>query len=84
MYMHVQFRNRNTWGTVAHYTFQVDTQAPESLKASFTDGAVTTNTAPSVLVQAEDELSGIDYITMSVDGGEASAGGGDFLWVRLP
>jgi hypothetical protein len=72
MYMHVQFRNGTTWGPVAHFKFQIDTQAPESLAASFPDGVVTTNTTPAIQILTEDSLSGVDYITMSVDGGEAT------------
>lgn len=70
MYMHVQFKNGSTWGTVAHYKFQIDTEGPESLNASFPDGVVTTNQTPSILILASDKLSGVDYITMSIDGGE--------------
>ena len=70
MYMHVQFKNGTTWGTVSHYKFQIDTQGPESLTASFPDGVVTTNQTPSVLVLTQDSLSGVDHITMSIDGGE--------------
>ncbi len=70
MYMHVQFKNGSTWGTVSHYKFQIDTEGPESLTASFPDGVVTTNQTPSILILTEDKLSGIDYITMSIDGGE--------------
>lgn len=70
MYMHVQFKNGSGWGSVAHYKFQVDSQAPESLKASFPDGTVTTNLMPAMLVVAEDSLSGINHISMSVDGGK--------------
>jgi hypothetical protein len=72
MYMHVQFKNGNTWGTVAHYKFQIDTEGPESLAASFPDGTVTTNQTPAVLILAEDKMSGMDHITMSVDGGEVT------------
>jgi hypothetical protein len=71
MYMHVQFKNGDTWGPVAHYKFQIDSEAPEALSASFPDGVVTTNITPALLIQAKDKLSGIDYLTMSIDGGEA-------------
>ncbi len=70
MYMHVQFKNGSTWGKVSHYKFQIDTEAPESLTASFPDGVVTTNQTPSVLILTEDKTSGVDHITMSIDGGE--------------
>lgn len=71
-YMHVQFKNGiSGWGGISHYKFQIDSQAPESLKASFPDGVVTTNQTPTVLILAEDKLSGIAMITMSVDNGQA-------------
>lgn len=70
MYMHVQFKNGSTWGKVAHYKFQIDTEAPESLTASFPDGIVTTNQTPSLLIITKDKLSGVDHLTMSIDGGE--------------
>ncbi len=70
MYMAVQFRNASGWGAISRYKFQVDTQAPEMLKASFPDGIVTTNQTPAVLVLAEDLLSGITTISMSIDNGQ--------------
>lgn len=70
MYMLVQFKNASGWGAVAKYAFRVDTVPPESLKASFPDSNVTTNQTPAVLVLAEDKLSGVAKITMSVDSGQ--------------
>lgn len=70
MYMHVQFKNGSTWGKVSHYKFQIDTEGPESLTASFPDGVVTTNQTPSILILTTDKLSGVDHITMSIDSGE--------------
>lgn len=69
-YMLAQFKNASGWGAIAQYKFQVDTEAPESLKASFPDTNVTTNQTPSILVVAEDKLSGIGKITMSIDNGQ--------------
>lgn len=69
-YMHVQFKTSSGWGTIYNYKFQVDTENPESLKVSFPDGIVTTNPTPTVLVLAEDKVSGIASISMSVDGGD--------------
>jgi Bacterial Ig-like domain len=67
MYMHVQFKGALGWSDVSHYKFQIDTQAPESVKVSFPDGIITTNPTPSVLVLAEDKLSGIESVSISVD-----------------
>ena len=70
MYMAVQFKNTSGWGAVTRYKFQIDSLAPESLKATFPDGAVTTNQTPAVLILAEDTLSGLHGITMSIDSGQ--------------
>jgi hypothetical protein len=70
MYMAVQFKNGSGWGSITRYKFQIDTQAPESLKASFPDGIVTTNQTPAILVQAEDTLSGLSKVTLSIDNGQ--------------
>lgn len=70
MYMAVQFKNASGWGAISRYKFQIDTQAPEELKASFPDGIVTTNQTPAVLVLAEDALSGVKTISLSIDNGQ--------------
>lgn len=70
MYMIVQFKQSGTWGQIASYKFQVDTQAPESLKVSFPDGNSTTNVTPSILVLVEDSLSGVGKVTLSIDNGK--------------
>ncbi len=70
MYMAVQFKNASGWGAVSRYKFQIDTQAPETLKASFPDSSVTTNQTPAVSILAEDSLSGLHLITMSIDNGQ--------------
>lgn len=71
MYMAVQFKNSSGWGAVTRYRFQIDTTSPESLKVSFPDGTVTTNQTPAVLVLADDSLSGMSKITMSIDNGQS-------------
>lgn len=69
-YMRVQFKNKSGWGTATTFPFQIDTQAPESLKASFPDGGITTNLTPALLIEAQDVRSGLKMITMSVDNGQ--------------
>jgi hypothetical protein len=70
MYMLAQFKNASGWGSVARYKFQIDTEAPEALKASFPDGNTTTNLTPAVSVVAEDKLSGVAKVTFSIDNGQ--------------
>ena len=68
-YVYVQFKTKNGWGSVSNYKFQIDTEAPKIIKASFLDEVATIGKAPSVFVLAEDRLSGIDHISFSIDGG---------------
>jgi hypothetical protein len=68
MYMHVQAKTSSGWGPVSHYKFQVDGTAPENVKVSFTDGNSTTNPSPAILITGTDALSGLDHVTMAVDG----------------
>lgn len=67
-YMHVQFKDAQGWGDIAHYRFQIDTKAPTSLKATFPDGSVTSHPKPSISIIASDALSGIDAYDIVVDG----------------
>ncbi len=70
MYMHVQVKTSSGWGQVAHYKFQIDSHAPVDLNASFTDSTTTTNPSPTVLITGTDDLSGLDHVSMLVDGQE--------------
>lgn len=65
-YMHVQFKTSAGWGDVAHYKFNVDSQAPEKLDVSVPDGSVTANPQPMLSIVTSDAVSGIDRITLTV------------------
>ena len=70
LYMHLQMKDTKGWRESTHYRFQIDTKAPEKIIASFPEGDVTTNAAPTIKVEAWDSLSGIDHISFRVDGGD--------------
>lgn len=71
MYMHVQAKTNDGWGNVSNYKFQIDTEAPKFIKSYFVDGSIISNLTPAVSVNLEDNMSGIDHINMSVDGGNS-------------
>jgi hypothetical protein len=71
-YMHVQFKDENGWGEAAHYKFQIDTVSPSLLKASLIDSSITTSPKPQVSIEAMDDLSGIQAIDISIDGGKVT------------
>lgn len=67
-YFHVQFRNSAGWGAVRHYEFGFDTEAPDEFSVEITDGQGTPT--PTLLFEAEDDLSGIGGYIIRVDGME--------------
>lgn len=69
MFMHVQVKDENGWGPVAHYKFQIDTKPPQDLKAELLGGAETFYGNPGVHVSAYDALSGISAVRFVTDGG---------------
>lgn len=69
-YMNVQARVNGSWGSISHYKFQVDTEAPYALKATFPDGDTTSNPSPSIIIEGEDKTSGLGKVSISVDGGQ--------------
>jgi len=66
-YFHVQLRNKNGWGGVAHFKFQIDTQAPELFEINVREGKETTNPQPTLLFGTTDATSGIDYYEIKID-----------------
>lgn len=65
-YMHVQFRDGNGWGSIAHFRFQIDTQPPEKFVIKFVGVRESTSPRPTVLFDTADALSGIDYYKVKV------------------
>jgi hypothetical protein len=73
-YFHLQFKDKNGWGTPAHFRFNVDTKAPEKFSVIFPHGANGINPQPIVLFNTTDILSGIDHYDVKVgDGGPLTA-----------
>lgn len=69
-YFHLQFKNSDGWGRVAHYRLAVDTQDPSSFTVSLPEDADLTNPIQVLNVQAEDETSTVQRYLIQVDNGE--------------
>ncbi|MBU1178870.1 cohesin domain-containing protein, partial [Patescibacteria group bacterium] len=69
-YFHVQLRNKNGWGEISHFRFQIDTQPPEPFAIKFIDGTKTENPKPAVIFDTTDSLSGIDYYKIKIGEGD--------------
>lgn len=69
-YFHAQFRNSKGWGEISHFRFQIDTEPPEQPVIKFIDGNKTENPRPTVVFDATDSLSGIDYYKIKISEGD--------------
>lgn len=69
-YFHLQFKNQNGWGKIAHFRFQIDTEPPSSLSMELLNGKETTNPSQKITIQATDTLSGISYYKIKIPGKE--------------
>ena len=79
-YFHAQLRNKSGWGGVSHFKFQIDTQPPKPFKIEVKEGKPstrpevgtglweTTNPQPTLVFETTDEMSGIDYYEIIIDG----------------
>lgn len=57
-YLHLQFKNKDVWGPVAHRKVMIDTASPKDFEVSVEPGFDATS-LPSLKIKAADELSGI-------------------------
>ena len=67
-YFHVQLRNQAGWGGISHFKFQIDTQPPKPFKIEVREGKKTTNPQPTLSFETTDEMSGIEYYEIIIDG----------------
>lgn len=67
-YIHVQFRNNQGWGDVAHYRVAIDTTPPIPFDILI-DSKLSDNPTPKIEFEGADSLSGFAEAFMSIDGG---------------
>ncbi len=68
-YFHVQARGAKGWGPVSHFKIQIDTTPPDPMNILFPHGSTTADPRPVALFNTTDDLSGIDFYTVTVNGG---------------
>ncbi len=73
-YLHVQFRNENGWGRVAHFGFNIDATEPESFTITEITGADPDDPRQSFLFEAVDNESGVEDYEITIGAGEP------FMW----
>lgn len=68
-YFHIQFKNKEGWGKIAHYKLAIDTESPAAFsvtEASTTDGS----TGGRVLLFVYEDVSPVREYKIQIDGGE--------------
>jgi hypothetical protein len=68
-YLHVQFKNNNGWGPVAHRKISVDSMPPEAFDIDFSHGLSSDNPTPVVTYGTSDQLSGISEYVLTIGSG---------------
>lgn len=71
-YVHVRFKNSVGWGPTTHYRIKVDTLPPSPFIIRTTDSTSTDDPTPPISWTGGDELSGINYYRILIDGQEFS------------
>lgn len=66
-YFHLRFRNASAWGGAAHFKIQIDTEKPLPFSIFIKEDARMTEPQPTVIFEAADALSGIDYYAITID-----------------
>ncbi len=70
-YFHMQFRNAEGWGKVAHYRLAVDSEKPRSFDIQLADGADLTKSKQEAVIIIDDETSDVLRFKIQVSGNEA-------------
>ena len=69
-YFHIQFKNADGWGKVAHYKLSVDSQKPELFTLGLSETADLSSPNQSVLLKIVDKTSPVSKFKVQLDGGE--------------
>lgn len=67
-YLHIQFKNADGWGKVAHYKLAVDSVKPESFEIKLPENADLSNPTQSLILDVKDTTSGVEKFKIQIDG----------------
>lgn len=70
-YFHLQFKNADGWGKVAHYRLAVDTEKPSEFIVTTAEGVEAANPVQILQLAAKDAASGIARYMVRIDNAEA-------------
>lgn len=69
-YFHIQFRNADGWGRVAHYRLAVDTEKPTSFDISIAPDVDPSKPEQTLLLEVQDDTSPVRRFAVQLDGAE--------------
>ncbi len=69
-YVHIQFRNSQGWGKVAHHRIAIDTTAPIPFEAQISS-SISDNPIPEVRYKTKDSLSGYSHSLIVIDSNDS-------------
>ncbi|MCA9365724.1 hypothetical protein KC723_02420 [Candidatus Kaiserbacteria bacterium] len=69
-YFHIQFRNSEGWGKVAHYRLAVDTKNPESFEIVPVEGSDPSNPSQTFELKVKDAISPVKRFIVKVNADE--------------
>ncbi len=64
---HLKAKTSAGWSETVRFKIQIDNSAPSYLKVFSQDGEITFNPSPTIIFEAKDELSGIDYFAVKIN-----------------
>ena len=70
-YFHMQFKNADGWGKVAHYRLAIDSEKPSEITINQVEGADGNNPEQQLQVTVVDATSKVTRFKVQVDNGEA-------------
>jgi hypothetical protein len=68
-YFHIQLQNKIGWGGISHFKFQIDTSLPKPFEVRVKEGTGTLDPQPILILEASDDVSGIDFYEVKIDDG---------------
>ncbi len=69
-YFHIQFKNSDGWGKVAHYRLGVDTAKPSSIEITSPEGENFANPNQTLVINTADETTAVSRFMVKLDADE--------------
>lgn len=71
-YFHLRIKSKSGWSNVYHFKIQIDRKTPDDFEIEVNNDGDFTSPNPKLYFEAKDDLSGISYYKIEIDGEEVS------------